>query len=133
MRKIDHIVVHCTDTPKGVYFDIKDVRRWHMSERGWSDVGYHFLILLDGTIQQGRELKTQGAHVRGHNYNSIGICYVGGKRSDTRTEKQKESLVYLLSTMKRMFKDADILGHRDFKGVSKECPFFDAKNEYKNL
>lgn len=134
MRQINHIVVHCADTPQNAYFDIEDIRHWHIDERGWSDVGYHYIILLDGTIQLGRDLKTVGAHVKGYNQNSIGVCYIGGKGGiDTRTTDQKVSLVYLIGMLKRMFKNSEVLGHRDFTGVQKYCPSFNAENEYKNL
>lgn len=134
MRKITEIVVHCAATPAGADFDIEDIRKWHVDERGWSDVGYHYVILLDGTIQLGRNLDVVGAHVAGHNLNSIGICYIGGSNGeDTRTDEQKESLEFLLNTLKRIFKKASILGHRDYEGVAKSCPSFDAKEEYKNI
>ncbi len=133
MRKITHIVIHCADTPKDKYFDIKDIRKWHL-ERGWKDVGYHYIVLVDGTIQLGRDLRTVGAHVKGYNQNSIGVCYIGGKHGrDTRSTKQKVSLVYLVGSLKRTFKDAEIWGHRDFPGVRKYCPSFDAIMEYKNV
>ncbi len=69
--------MHCTATKAGRHFDVNDVRRWHL-QRGFRDIGYHFLVLLDGTIQQGRPLAEAGAHCTGHNANSIGVCYVGG-------------------------------------------------------
>lgn len=131
MRYINSIVVHCSDTPKGKYFDVDDVRKWHW-ERGWTDVGYHFIVLLDGTIELGRMLNVKGAHVSGNNANSIGICYIGGGNGeDTRTYEQFKSLHYLIRTLKLIFKDAKILGHRDFDGVNKQCPCFDVKDEYK--
>jgi len=134
MRQIDNLVIHCADTPDGVYFDVDDIRKWHVEERGWSDVGYHYIVLLDGQIQKGREDKTQGAHVGGHNKNSIGICYIGGGHGvDTRTTPQKASLVHLISTLRRLYPDSVVLGHRDFEGVTKACPCFDAENEYKYL
>lgn len=134
MRIINSLVIHCADTPKGVYFDIDDIRKWHVEERGWTDVGYHFIILLDGTIQLGRPMEVPGAHVSGHNSDSLGICYIGGKNGeDTRTIEQIKSLYYLLNTLRLVFKDALILGHRDFEGVSKLCPSFDAQIEYKDL
>ena len=137
MRPIYKIVIHSADTPKGVYFDVDDIRKWHTDPkpkgRGWSDVGYHCIILLDGKIQKGREDKTPGAHVKGHNNTSIGICYIGGANGeDTRTTAQKASLVHLISTLRRLYTDSMVLGHRDFKGVTKECPSFDCA-EYKNL
>lgn len=146
MRNINKIVVHCSDTPKGKFFDINNIRRWHVQERGWSDVGYHYVILLDGTIQIGRDLKTKGAHVKGHNSTSIGICYIGGaKGEDTRTLQQKVSLIHLIATLKRTFRDAEVVGHRDLsKDLNKDgkitkeewskfCPSFDAILNYKNI
>ncbi len=134
MRKISHIVIHCADTPEGVYFDIKDIRKWHVQERGWRDVGYHYIVLLDGTIQLGRDLKTIGAGVSGYNKNTIHICYIGGKHGrDTRTIQQKATLVYLVATLKRTFRKSEAWGHRDFPGVRKFCPSFDAIIEYKNI
>lgn len=134
MRDILNIVIHSADTPANKYFDINDIRKWHVEENGWSDVGYHYVILLNGTIQLGRPLNVAGAHVSGHNSKSIGICYIGGGGGiDTRTLEQKESLHYLLTTLKMTFKDAEILGHRDFNEVHKACPCFDAKKEYKYI
>ncbi len=133
MRDINQIVIHTADTPKGKYFDANDIRKWHI-ERGWSDIGYHYVILLDGTIELGRMINVIGAHVAGYNSNSIGICYIGGgDEEDTRTEAQKTSLIFLLNTLKLMFKKADILGHRDFDGVTKSCPNFNAIAEYEMI
>ena len=107
MREIDKIIVHCTATPEGRHTTVEDVRRWHL-DRGWSDIGYHFLIYLDGSLHAGRPVEKQGAHCKGHNRNSIGICYCGGVESDgktpkdTRTIKQKESLLHVLKTLKAM-------------------------------
>lgn len=134
MRFIDKIVVHCSDTPDGAYFDVEDIRKWHVSERGWSDVGYHYIVLLDGTIEKGREDSVKGAHVRGFNASSIGVCYIGGGNdTDTRTTAQKATLVHLISTLRRLYPDSMILGHRDFKDVTKKCPCFDAEDEYGQL
>lgn len=136
MRTIKELIVHCTATPEGKYFDAADIDRWH-KQRGWSGNGYHFVILLDGTIEYGRDLKKSGAHTRGRNSSSIGITYIGGmdanmqKAKDTRTEAQKESMLLLLKTLKKLHPDAVIYGHRDFS--SKACPSFDAKTEYENL
>lgn len=138
MRKIDKIVVHCADTPAGKHFDIHDIRKWHTDPkpqgRGWKDVGYHYVVLLNGTIQVGRPHETPGAHVQGHNAESIGICYIGGgKGLDTRTNEQKVSLIYLIGTLRRLYPLAKVWGHRDFLGVTKMCPCFDASKEYKYL
>ena len=136
MRKITDIVIHCSATPKGRNYNVNDIRKWHVKGNGWSDIGYHYVILLDGTIQRGRPLKTQGAHVRGHNKYSIGICYIGGgvpgNWQDTRTTQQKRSLLELIKKLKKAFTSAVVRGHRDFRGVKKMCPCFDC-TEYNYL
>ena len=130
MRDIKEIIVHCSDTPAGRDDDASDIRRWHKA-RGWSDIGYHYVVKLDGTIEPGREEKTIGANCKGHNSKSIGVCYIGGKDGDTRTTEQKVSLVYLIGTLKNKYKEAIVYGHRDFS--TKPCPQFDAKTEYSNI
>lgn len=149
MRSIKHIVIHCSATREGKYFDADDIDRWHR-KRGWNGNGYHYIILLDGSIQLGRPISKQGAHVRGFNKNSIGICYIGGldqnnKPKDTRTIAQKIAMFCLLQNLKEQFINAEILGHRDFSedqnknGIIepfefiKHCPCFNAKNEYKDI
>ncbi len=136
MRKINKIIIHCTATPEGRDVTINEVRSWHVEERGWRDVGYHFLIQIDGTIDEGRPIEQTGAHTRGHNWDSIGIAIVGGmskdmtEPKDTRTEEQKEALVDLLCQLKDTY-GGTIYGHRDFS--NKACPSFDAKTEYENI
>lgn len=135
MRKINEIIVHCTATKAGRHFDVEDVRQWHL-KRNFKDIGYHYLILLDGTVRQGRLLDEAGAHCAGHNSNSIGVCYVGGldadgRPRDTRTPQQRTALRNLLATLKAKFPAAVIHGHRDF--AAKACPCFDATTEYKDL
>lgn len=149
MRKIDYIVLHCSATPEGRNVSVQEIERWHR-QRGFRKIGYHFVILLDGTIRKGRDISEIGAHVAGSNANSIGICYVGGldangKPRDTRTEEQKAALFYLLQQLREEFPDAMICGHRDFSpdrnadGIiepwewMKACPCFDAIHEYQNL
>lgn len=134
MRKINEIIVHCSATKEGQSVSVDTIRQWHL-KRGWSDIGYHFVIYLDGSVHEGRPLAKAGAHTIGHNANSIGICYVGGmnkeytKAKDTRTDAQKESLKDLLISFKEKYKDIKIYGHRDF--ANKACPSFDATSEYK--
>lgn len=127
---VDKIIIHCADTPEGMDIGVSEIRDWHL-ERGWSDVGYHFVIRLDGKIERGRNLDTPGAHARGYNMNSIGICYVGGKDDkDTRTAEQLKSLDYLIQTLRLIYPGAKVLGHRDLPGVKKYCPSFYAIKEY---
>jgi len=134
MRKINEIIVHCSATREGQEISVDTIRQWHI-RRGWSDIGYHFVIYLDGSVHEGRPLERIGAHTIGHNRNSIGVCYAGGmnkeytKAKDTRTTAQKESLKKLLMSYKNKYKDIKIYGHRDF--ANKACPSFDATSEYK--
>ena len=135
MRKITKIIVHCADTPEGRDDKAADIRRWHKA-RGFNDIGYHYVVDLDGTIEAGRDVTIAGAHCTGHNADSIGVCYIGGadtdmKPKDTRTEKQKTALRLLLKYLVQKYPGAKIYGHRDFS--SKACPSFDAKTEYKEL
>ena len=135
MRKITEIIIHCAATKDGAKFTAEDIDRWH-KQRGFDRIGYHYVIDLDGTIEPGRDLDCIGAHCKGHNVNSIGICYIGGvdanlKPKDTRTPEQKSSLLLLLKFLRAKFPDAKIYGHRDFS--DKACPSFDAKTEYANL
>ena len=135
MRPINEIIVHCTATKEGRDFDVKDVRRWHL-QRKFKDIGYHYLVLLDGTVQEGRPVEQPGAHCTGHNANSIGVCYVGGldadgKPADTRTLKQRYALRFLLSELRHKYPQATIHSHRDF--AAKDCPCFAATKEYQDL
>ena len=134
MRKINKIIVHCSATEEGKYFDREDIKAWHVAGRGWSDIGYHYVVTLDGTIQKGRSIDIMGAHCKGKNRDSIGICYIGGlkdgKAKDTRTEQQKIALIELIKVLKTTF-EAEVYGHNNFS--SKSCPCFDARKEYREL
>jgi N-acetylmuramoyl-L-alanine amidase len=136
MRKIDRIIVHCTATPEGRPHIPADVARWHL-EKGYAEIGYHFLIGLKGETWIGRNLEKPGAHAQGFNLNSIGVCYVGGMTADmkqpkdTRTSEQKTSLLILLKNLKIRFPNAEIIGHCNV--AKRDCPCFNAITEYKEL
>ena len=135
MRDIDKIILHCSATPEGRDVSVQTIREWH-KQRGWSDIGYHYVVMLDGTIEEGRPLERQGAHVRGHNKGSIGICYVGGldsdmKTKDTRTDAQRASLSAFLEFLMVEYPKATLHGHNEF--AAKACPSFIVKNEYKYI
>ncbi len=135
-RDINEIIVHCSATRPDQAVTAADVRRWHTRERGFADIGYHFVIETDGRIACGRPLDKIGAHCRGHNSRSVGVCYMGGigpdgKPADTRTPRQKRSLLALLKALVRAFPAARIRSHRDF--AAKACPCFDATAEYADL
>lgn len=134
-RNIKEIIVHCTATPEGRPVTIKEITNWH-KQRGFSTIGYHYVVMLDGSVQKGRDVNVSGAHCTNHNSISIGVCYVGGcdknmNAKDTRTDAQKRALLDLLKRLRTMYPTAKIYGHRDF--ANKACPSFDARNEYKNI
>ena len=138
IRSIKYIVVHCSATPEGKDFTVKDITNWH-KDRGFVTIGYHYVIYRDGSIHVGRDVNQAGAHVTGYNSNSIGICYIGGcaldgkTPKDTRTMAQKKALVDILTAMRKLYPSAKIMGHKDFPNVAKACPSFNAKEEYKNI
>lgn len=150
MRKINLIVVHCSATPEGRDVTAADINKMHIA-RGFKKIGYHYVVRLDGTVETGRKENEIGAHAKGYNANSIGVCYVGGlasdgkKPMDTRTPAQKSALKKLLHTLKQRYPDARIVGHRDLSPDTnhngkvdkwewiKACPCFDAIPEYANI
>ena len=136
-RTINRIIVHCTATPEGRVETVESNRRMHKA-KGWADIGYHYLIGLNGERWNGRNVNLVGAHCEGYNTNSIGVCYVGGcdknmKAKDTRTDKQKAALIALLKDLRKLYPKAKIVSHRDLDRKGKACPSFDATNEYKNI
>jgi len=137
MRAINKIIVHCSATREGQDVSVETIRKWHVEGRGWTDIGYHFYIDIHGDIYKGRDIAKIGAHTKGYNRNSIGICYAGGVESDGKTPKdtrydcQKESLLAVLRTLKAMYPNAEIHSHNDF--ANKACPSFNATEEYKHL
>ena len=136
MRNIDKIIIHCSATPEGKNFTVKQIDACHR-QRGFNGIGYHFVIYLDGSVHVGRALAKAGAHCKGYNAHSIGVCYIGGVAADgktpkdTRTDAQKESLVKLITELRQQFPNASVHGHREF--ANKACPCFDARKEYKDL
>ena len=139
MRDINKIILHCSATQEGKDFDVEDIREWH-KQRNFIDVGYHYVIKLDGTIEDGRDIRSIGAHCKGYNANSIGIVYVGGldsegKGKDTRTKEQKESLLNLIDDLLIAY-DLDIDDvYCHYQFAKKLCPCFkieEFKEEYLN-
>lgn len=136
MRKIEKIIIHCSATVEGVNVSTSTIKRWHVQGRGWSDIGYHYVIGLDGAIDYGRPINRSGAHTKGENETSIGICYIGGlseskRAKDTRTEAQKKALIKILKTLTHIYPEASIHSHFEF--ANKACPCFNAGEEYAEL
>ena len=144
MRKITHIVIHCSATREGQVITAADIDRMHR-QRGFDRIGYHRFVRLDGTIERGRPDEVPGAHVQGHNLDSIGICYAGGldkdgKAKDTRTQAQKASLLKLAKEYRARHPHAKIVGHRDLSPDKnkngkvdkwewiKDCPCFSVED-----
>jgi N-acetylmuramoyl-L-alanine amidase len=125
MRKINKLIVHCSATPEFKDFDVDDIREWHVKGNGWSDCGYHYVIKLDGTLQEGRPVEKIGAHCAGHNRDSIGVCYIGGMDKNMKDWKDTRTL-----DLKEAHPSAIVYGHKDFTD-KKECPSYNAKEEYK--
>lgn len=135
-RWITEAIVHCTATEDGKDFSAADIRKWHRSQ-GWTDIGYHYVIRLDGTIENGRDINIAGAHTVGHNSNSIGIVYVGGvkngKPCDTRTPLQKVAMMKLIREL-MWLNSLDlqkIRVHNEF--ANKACPSFSKQQLHQEL
>lgn len=133
MRHINEIIIHCTATPEGRHHTVDEIRSWHKAQ-GWSDIGYHFVVYLDGSVHKGRPIEKVGAHVSGHNTGTVGVVYVGGMTADmksdkdTRTPAQKEALLKLC---KELIRDYPLLkkvsGHNQY--AKKACPSFDVRKD----
>ena len=153
-ENIDAIVIHCSATPEGKDVRAADIDKMHRA-RGFKMIGYHYVIDLDGNIEQGRPLTMTGAHCekpgfsgRPYNQHSIGICYIGGVAEDgktpkdTRTDAQKLALQALVANLTMQYPITEIIGHRDASPdlngdgkISKwewckACPCFDVKAEF---
>ena len=144
-REIKLLVIHCSATRCNVSFTVEQLRQCHL-QRGFKDIGYHFYITRNGELHHCRPVSEPGAHVRGFNRHSIGICYEGGLdchgiAKDTRTEWQRHSLQVLVRALKMDYPEAQIVGHRDLSPDlngngevepmewTKECPCFEVNME----
>jgi len=136
MRTINFLVLHCTATPQTT--TIAQIESYWKNVLNWKNKGYHFIVEPNGRIHNVTPIESVANGVKNHNLDSIHIAYIGGvdrenKPIDNRTFDQKNSLNYILRKLICEFPDAEILGHRDFKGVNKACPCFDAKKEYHDV
>lgn len=131
MRSINEIIIHCSATRRGQNVTVEQIDLWHR-KRGFKCIGYHYVVMLDGNVVEGRPLQEIGAHCTEHNAHSVGVCYVGGleldgRAADTRTTEQKKALRDLVARLCAQFPGATVHGHREF--ANKACPCFDVSRE----
>lgn len=130
MRTIKRVIVHCSDTPPTLDIGAKDIRLWHTAPKpkgnGWLDIGYHYVIRRDGIMEPGRPVAHAGAHVAGHNYDTIGVCLVGGKWEADYEPEQYDALAALIRSLFRRYGNLEVLGHRNLD-PKKGCPRFDVR------
>lgn len=135
--EVTYIVIHYSATPVEEDYSAADIDRMHKA-RGFREIGYHYFIRKGGRVEIGRDLSQAGrfevgAHSKGENSRSIGVCYEGGVRKanpnigfDSRTEAQKESMERLVKQLLERFPNAIVKGHRDMPNAATQCPAFDA-------
>lgn len=132
MRQITELIWHCTATREGQEVSVKEITAWHQ-KRGWKTIGYHKVVHLDGSVSEGRPEAVVGAHVAGHNSNSIGYVYVGGVKADgitpkdTRTVAQKATMLHLTKIAIDKYKLKKVSGHNQY--AAKACPSFDVRKD----
>ena len=144
-RNMSHknkIIIHCSATKPSMDIGVKEIRDWHVNDNGWSDIGYNAVIRRDGTFEPGRCVDgdwtiSNGAHAKGFNTDSIGICLIGGMAEDGSnsanfTADQYFTLYDTVETLARTYGIKEILGHCDLPGVTKTCPNFDVKSFFEN-
>ena len=120
-QKISLLVVHCSDTANNLKLSAIDIHKMHLGF-GWNGIGYHKIINRSGKVEDGRPEYWVGAHVKGKNDISLGVCLIG---RDTFTKNQFKSLELVLKKWKRLYPNAKIVGHRDTGKTQKTCPNFD--------
>lgn len=137
MRDVNEIILHCSATREGQHISVDTIRRWHVDGRGWSDIGYHFCIYLDGTVAAGRPVARSGAHTKGRNKTTIGVCYIGGVETDgktpkdTMTDAQEAAFRNLVTTLRHCYGDLSLHGHNEY--AAKACPSFDVQVKFKDI
>jgi len=129
-KETKYVVVHCADTPADMDVGAADIRRWHVDERGWDDVGYHWIVKRSGQLEPGRDQRLQGSHALAVNSKSIGVCLVG--RGDNFTEDQMYTLHNVIQTIKDMHPEIEVIGHSDVEPKKPQCPGFNVKEWYRD-
>lgn len=128
MRTITHLVVHCTATAPTA--SVESIQRYWRTKLGWKSPGYHIIIDHRGVAHRLAPDTAVCNGVSGHNATSLHVSYIGGAAKDNRTFGQKSTLINVLQEWRKLYPNAKICGHRDFAGVKKACPQFDAIKEF---
>jgi N-acetylmuramoyl-L-alanine amidase len=126
----DYIVIHCAATKASMDIGLTEIRKWHVQDNGWRDVGYHYIIRRNGEVELGRSIRDTGAHAAGYNHKSVSVCMVGGMAEDNSAEanftpQQWTALLDLIKQLKIQYPEADVIGHNEIS--EKECPSFDVQ------
>ena len=126
----EYLVVHCSATKPSMDIGLREIKRWHVNDNGWRDVGYHYIIRRNGEVELGRSNRDTGAHAAGYNHKSISLCMVGGMAEDNSAEnnftaQQWTALLDLVKQIKVDYPEADVIGHNEIS--EKECPSFDVQ------
>ena len=129
-KSTDYIVIHCAATKASMDIGLTEIRKWHVQDNGWRDVGYHYIIRRNGEVELGRSNRDTGAHAAGYNHKSISLCMVGGMAEDNSAEnnftaQQWTALLDLVKQLKSNYPDADVIRHNEIS--EKECPSFDVQ------
>ena len=129
-KSTDYIVIHCAATKASMNIGLTEIRKWHVQDNGWRDVGYHYIIRRNGEVELGRSIRDTGAHAAGYNHKSVSVCMVGGMAEDNSAEnnftaQQWTALLDLVKQLKSNYPDADVIGHNEIS--EKECPSFDVQ------
>ena len=132
-KKTDSIIIHCAATKASMDIGYDEIRKWHVDQNGWDDVGYHFIIRRNGKLEKARPEGYSGAHAPSHNSRSIGICLVGGMAEDGGPEnnftlEQFLTLKDLVNMVMGKYSDiTEVLGHCDVQDNKPNCPGFNVK------
>ena len=129
-KSTDYIVIHCAATKASMDIGLTEIRKWHVQDNGWRDVGYHYIIRRNGEVELGRSIRDTGAHAAGYNHKSVSVCMVGGMAKDNSAEanftaQQWTALLDLVKQLKSNYPEADVIGHNEIS--EKECPSFDVQ------
>ena len=126
----EYLVVHCSATKPSMDIGLREIKRWHVDDNGWRDVGYHYIIRRNGEVELGRSNRDTGAHAAGYNHKSISLCMVGGMAEDNSAEnnftaQQWTALLDLVKQIKVDYPEANVIGHNEIS--EKQCPSFDVQ------